>query len=232
MLSALNNPIYHALTTVDQLKNIGSKEVAFFDVEMAPFIGLPDWKPQQQRKLLKHAPMERSWFLLIKDEVKFIDDFTVSLTLPLYQCVCTALQKPASPKKLIELVPLNESHIDQMIVLTTLTKPGPFRKRTIEFGNYHGIFEDGKLVAMGGERLHLDGLTEISAICTHPDFQGRGYGAEIVHFLAANIMSRGLTPFLHSTANNTKALDVYKRIGFEVRARIEFYVFKAAGSKQ
>lgn len=196
------------------------------DIEMSPFIGMSEWTPLKQRKLLDQAPPDRTWFLLIEEEVEFIKELTVSLTIPLYQFVCTSLKRPSPPKQKIELVPLNESHIEEMIALTTLTKPGPFRKRTIEFGNYHGIFEEGQLVAMGGERLHLDGLTEISAICTHPDFQGRGYGAQIVYFLAADIMNRGLTPFLHARADNIKALDVYKRIGFEVSRKIEFYGFK------
>jgi predicted GNAT family acetyltransferase len=226
MFSSLSNPIYNALVTADQSRNIGSSEIAFMDIEMSPFIGMGDWNPKSQRKLLAQAPPERTWFLLIEKEVKFIDQLVVSLTLPLCQCICTSLQKPAPPKTEIQLVPLNSSHIDEMIALTTLTKPGPFRKRTIEFGNYHGIFEEGRLVAMGGERLHLDGLTEISAICTHPDSQGRGYGAQIVHFLANDIMNRGLTPFLHARADNAKALDVYKRIGFEMSRKIEFYVFK------
>lgn len=227
MLSVLSNPIYNALITADRSRNIGSAEIAFLDVEMSPFIGMRDWSPIQQQKIQTQVPPGRTWFLLIEEEVEFISELSVSLTLPLFQCICTSLKKPSPPKKTIELVPLNESHIDEMIALTTLTKPGPFRKRTIEFGNYHGIFEAGQLVAMGGERLHLEGLTEISAICTHPEFQGRGYGAQIVHFLAADIMNRGLTPFLHARADNDKALDVYKRIGFEIRSRIAFYVFKA-----
>ena len=229
MYSSLANPIYNALTTADKSRNIGSEEIAFMDIEMSPFIGMRSWSTIQQQKLLDPALPKRTWFLLIEKEVDFIENLQVSLTLPLFQCVCTSLKAPLPAKKKIDLVPLNESHIDEMIALTTLTKPGPFRKRTIEFGNYHGIFEEGQLVAMGGERLHLDGLTEISAICTHPDFQGRGYGAQIVHFLAADIMKRGLTPFLHARADNTKAMDVYKRIGFEISRRIEFYVFRADG---
>jgi predicted GNAT family acetyltransferase len=113
-----------------------------------------------------------------------------------------------------------------MIALTALTKPGPFRKRTIEFGNYHGIFENGKLVAMGGERLHIDGYSEVSAICTHPDHQGKGHGAKIVQYLTADIHRKGQIPFLHARADNIKAMDVYKRQGYEVRAPIEFYIFK------
>jgi len=226
MFSLLDNPIYHALHSADQSKNIGTDEVCYFDIEIAPFIGMRHWEASNQNKLLEIAPAERTWFLLIKEPVEFIDQLQVSLHLPLYQCICTSIKTSYQKNSSINLVRLNESHVDEMIALTALTKPGPFRKRTIEFGNYHGIFEEGKLVAMGGERLHLDGLSEVSAICTHPSAQGKGYGAHIVHFLANDILERGLTPFLHSKTDNAAAMKVYRNIGFEVREEVEFYMFR------
>ncbi|HVG42779.1 MAG TPA: GNAT family N-acetyltransferase, partial [Chitinophagaceae bacterium] len=68
-------------------------------------------------------------------------------------------------------------HVEQMMQLATLTKPGPFGPHTIDFGYYYGIFEEGKLVAMTGQRLHVAHFTEISAVCTHPDHLGKGYAA-------------------------------------------------------
>ncbi|MBL0358350.1 MAG: GNAT family N-acetyltransferase [Chitinophagaceae bacterium] len=76
---------------------------------------------------------------------------------------------------------------------------------------------------MGGERLHLQGLTEISAICSHPDYQGKGYGAKITQFLAKLVMKKGETPFLHARVDNIKAMDGYKRLGFETAETILYF---------
>jgi GNAT superfamily N-acetyltransferase len=226
MTSALDNPIWSALTTADIDKNIGTKDFAFLDADIAPFIAMSSWDELSQKKLLAHAPENRSWFLLIAEEVSFIEGFELVSTIPLYQLTCLKLITVQNEATDLEIVPLSTINIDEMVALTELTKPGPFRTRTIEFGNYHGIFKDGKLAAMGGERLHLDGYTEVSAICTHPNYQGKGYAAKITSFLTASVIAKGQTAFLHARTDNTKALDVYKRLGYEIRSIIQFYIIK------
>ena len=226
MASDLDNPIWNALNSRDSDKNIGSKDFAFFDAEIAPFIGMPSWDEKSQKKFFENVPSNRSWFLLMVDEINFIDEIEIALSIPLYQFICPKLENSPACKKDMEIVALNENNIDEMIALTHLTKPGPFTKRTIEFGNYHGIFEDEKLVAMVGERLHIDGYTEISAICTHPDYRGLGFGAKMTHYLAASVFQKGQIPFLHVRADNSRAQDVYKRLGFEIRSKIQFYIIR------
>jgi ribosomal protein S18 acetylase RimI-like enzyme len=226
VMSVLDNPAWHALTSTDADKNIGSGEIAFMDLDMAPFIGMPKWDEVSQRRLMEFGPQDRTWFLLYGSEVKFLDIWEIVFTIPLHQFTCTRISKPPVCRKDVEIVPLNNEHVAEMIVLTERTKPGPFRNRTIGFGNYHGIFEGGKLVAMGGERLHIGNYTEISAICTDPDHRGNGYGAKITHFLADAVLRKGQTPFLHARYDNTGAMDVYKRQGFEFRKEIAFYIFR------
>jgi predicted GNAT family acetyltransferase len=98
--------------------------------------------------------------------------------------------------------------------------PGPFLPQTIQMGSYFGIrASDGRLVAMAGERLQSSAFAEISAVCTHPDFRGRGCARDLVTFLAAQILAAGKTPFLHvKSENGAKA--VYHTIGFRLRAAI------------
>ncbi|MDE3143140.1 MAG: GNAT family N-acetyltransferase [Bacteroidota bacterium] len=226
MASVLDNPIWNALCSVDSDKNIGTNDLSFLDADVAPFIGMQHWDEESQKKILDNAPSKRSWFLLIADEVNFIDELEITFTIPLYQFVCNKLNNVTDYKNDITITSLNSSHVDDMLALTALTKPGPFMKRTIEFGNYHGIFEGDKLVAMGGERLHLDRFTEISAICTHPDFRGHGYGAAITHHLAQSVIQKGQIPFLHARVDNIKAIDIYERLGFEIRSTIQFYIIR------
>ncbi|MDF2157247.1 GNAT family N-acetyltransferase [Algoriphagus sp. CAU 1675] len=226
MNSPLDNPIWNALNTSEIDKNIGTDKIAFFDPEIAPFIGLAKWDEAHQQHLLECGPENRNWFLLIAERVDFLDKFEIGFTTPTFQLTCQPSDFKQVKSEEIEIQALNPSHVDEMIELTALTKPGPFTKRTIEFGNYHGIFEGGKLVAMGGERMHLDEFTEVSAICTHPDYLGKGYGAHIVSHLTESILQKGKIPFLHARQTNLRAINVYKRIGYEIRSEIIFYMFR------
>lgn len=109
---------------------------------------------------------------------------------------------------------LGPSHIEPMLALAALTRPGPFGPRTPELGQYLGVFEDGQLVAMAGERLQAGTLREISGVCTEPAFQGRGLARALVAELVRRQLARGQTPVLHVMSANTGARDLYRRMGF------------------
>jgi ribosomal protein S18 acetylase RimI-like enzyme len=112
---------------------------------------------------------------------------------------------------------LGREDVEEMLVLTELTKPGPFSRRTIEFGQYFGIRHEGRLVAMAGERLRVPGFTEVSAVCTHPEFTGRGYARAVMAKVMQGIVGRGECPFLHAAEENARAIGVYEELGFRVR---------------
>jgi GNAT superfamily N-acetyltransferase len=118
-----------------------------------------------------------------------------------------------------EALPLGPEHVDQAVALAELTKPGPFGPRTIELGEYFGCFEGDRLVAMAGDRLHARKddlvLREISGVCTHPDFQGKGLAKRLMLKLIRRQMQRGETPCLHVASGNTGAHGLYLRMGFK-----------------
>jgi predicted GNAT family acetyltransferase len=107
-----------------------------------------------------------------------------------------------------------------------MTRPGPFYERTIDFGNYIGIFEQEKLVAMAGERMKLKGYTEVSAICTHPDHLGKGYASMLFSQASARIVQEGSKPFLHVKKDNDTAIRIYEKFGYKIRSEMFFTVFK------
>ncbi|WP_246121491.1 GNAT family N-acetyltransferase [Actinoallomurus bryophytorum] len=113
-----------------------------------------------------------------------------------------------------EAVRLTQADVPEMLALAESAKPGPFLPRTIEMGTYLGIRIGGRLIAMAGERLHLPGWTEISGVCTDADWRGRGLGTRLVLAVAAGILERGETPFLHVLASNTNAVQLYESLGF------------------
>jgi len=126
-----------------------------------------------------------------------------------------------------EVVPLGADHADAMADLVARTEPGPWAPRTWELGGYRGILVDGALVAMAGERMHADGFTEISAVCTDPAHRGRGLANRVVRAVAAGIAARGDIPFLHVAGTNAGAFALYERLGFRVRRPIDFVVATA-----
>ncbi len=125
-----------------------------------------------------------------------------------------------------DFVALTESDVPEMIALTELTKPGPFNRRTREMGDYFGMRRDGKLIAMAGERLRVPGYTEISAVCTHPDYLGRGYAASLITVITGRILGRGERPFLHVRPENTRAVGLYERLGFRKRLLLQYVILR------
>jgi predicted GNAT family acetyltransferase len=130
--------------------------------------------------------------------------------------ICDASLAPPS----VVLLPLGTTDVPEMLELTAATEPGPFLTQTIQMGSYFGIrASDGRLVAMAGERLQSIALGEISAVCTHPEFRGRGYARDLTTFLAAQILAAGKTPFLHVKSENGAKV-VYEKVGFRLRTAI------------
>jgi GNAT superfamily N-acetyltransferase len=113
-----------------------------------------------------------------------------------------------------DAIPLSTEHAAQAVELATLTNPGPFGLRTIEIGEYFGYFEDSRLVAMAGERMAAGSLREVSGICTHPHFRGRGLARRLTSKLIRRQMQRGETPFLHVMSANAGARALYEQMGF------------------
>jgi ribosomal protein S18 acetylase RimI-like enzyme len=228
MNEVLDNPVYRALISGDQNLSLGTEKVKYFDNNVSPFAGfedgydngfgdLHDLLPDGRNILYatpEHITEPKGWQLLQKIEgLQFIFDISYN-TIPL----------TFSP------VRLDEQHIEQMMQLAKLTKPGPFGPRTIDFGHYFGIFDKEKLVAMTGQRLHVQQFTEVSAVCTHPGYLGKGYAAALIQHQLHLIRQKEQTPFLHVREDNLRAIELYKRIGFKIRGTMNFYFLKKESS--
>ena len=122
---------------------------------------------------------------------------------------------------------LGPGDVPDILRLVERTKPGPFLSRTIELGSYLGIRRGGELVAMAGERLRPPGWTEISAVCTDPQFRGQGLATRLTLAVSAAIQARGQTPFLHVMATNVTAIRLYESLGFRFRRAAPFVVARA-----
>ena len=143
----------------------------------------------------------------------------------LHQMVQEADVPPSSPpneatpdKTTPEVIELTPADVPEMSAVYTATRPGrTLCPRIQKLGPFLGIREEGKLVAMGGLRLHLPGYREITTVATLPDHEGRGYATAIVRALIERIRSRGDRPFLTVGTGNARAIEIYRRLGFKER---------------
>jgi len=133
-----------------------------------------------------------------------------------------------APMAEFDFIDLTDDDAPQMLALAQLTKPGPFFSRTHQLGDFVGVKIDGRLAAMAGERMKPEGFTEVSGVCVHPDFRGRGYAAALTQVVSARIRARGETAFLHAYAHNTPAITLYERLGYVLRRNVLMMRLSAA----
>ncbi|UWZ83516.1 GNAT family N-acetyltransferase [Occallatibacter riparius] len=122
---------------------------------------------------------------------------------------------------------LTSADAPAMVALAELTEPGPFRLRTIELGNFYGIFDGDRLVSMAGKRMHFPGFIEVSGVCTHPDYRGRGYAGALIRIIIDEIEATGRTPFLHAWEGNP-AQYLYESLGFSLTRTFNLSALAAA----
>ncbi len=223
---ALDNPAWSALTGAHAQFAVGSGDALRYRPEVSPIIALRD----------QHDP--RSWAdlaALVGAGVQ-VTLAGVSAEPPAgwervgafqgVQMVATDRLRSAPDADALRL---GADDALEMLALVRRTEPGPFEPETYRLGTYLGFRVAGELVAMAGERLHADGFTEISAVCTDSRFRGRGYASRLVKAVAHEIRERGDTPFLHASAANTGAIRLYEALGFEHRADRTFLVVRTPG---
>ncbi|MBS0568876.1 MAG: GNAT family N-acetyltransferase [Proteobacteria bacterium] len=215
----LDNPFWSALMSIHRDIALRSGEAARYPREFAPFLGVADAQARVAADLeALVAPGES--VLLLGMAPRVGSGFRLDRLHPLAQMIC------ASPIGMIdgpEIVELGEAHRADVLALTALVYPHYFRERTMDMGRYFGIYREGRLAAMIGERLGTDSARELSAICTHPDFAGRGYARRLTAMLANETLSRGRLPFLHVSYENPRAKRLYERIGFRLHRDVPFW---------
>jgi ribosomal protein S18 acetylase RimI-like enzyme len=219
----LHNPVYHALLTGDKHLSLGADKVKYFDEEVSPFVGFEQDNTNGFDALHQLLPAGRKILYAIPTPINIPAGWELFVHIKGLQFV---YEGGKVSNEFPNIVPLNEIQVEQMIELAQLTKPGPFGKRTIDFGYYHGIFDNDKLVAMTGQRMHVGNYTEISAVCTHPDYTGNGYAFALLQHQVQLIQQQGQQAFLHVREDNQRAIALYERMGFVVSRPMNFYFMK------
>ncbi|MEJ2866859.1 GNAT family N-acetyltransferase [Actinomycetospora sp. OC33-EN08] len=224
--SALDDPLRAALDGPQAALAVRRGDAVRYHPDVAPFLA----PARDAAEWADAAHLARPGGVVViraPGPVDLPPDWTLERDLPGVQMVLPD-DRPVPVAGDPDLVRLGASDVDEMLALVGRTKPGPFARRTHELGTYLGIRDDVLgLVAMAGERMHVPGACEISAVCTDPSARGRGLATRLVLAVAAGIRTRGETPFLHAAADNTTAIRLYAQLGFELRAEPSFVAVRA-----
>ncbi len=194
-----------------------------FDSDVSPFGAIADHNDPQCWRDLAHLIGAGGTIVLTGKEINVPDDWELMGGGTGKQMIGDKVVGKADS----EAVELGLSDVPEMLDLISRTEPGPFMPRTVELGGYVGFRIDSKLVAMAGRRINPPGWIEISAVCTDPNYQGRGLGGRLVNAVAAGIRADGEVPFLHVSESNENAIRLYEKLGFTTRMRSNFKVVKA-----
>lgn len=226
MQHLLDNPIYNALSSAHHSISLGTAAVRYYFPAYASFAGLKDNSASNFEELYQISKPESFFIVFSIKPLEISNQWKLIKQINMFQLVYEHETLPTGDER--ELVDLNETHVEEMIALVQLTEPGPFLEKTIDFGNYTGVFEDGKLASMAGHRFNPTPYTEVSAVCTHPNHLGKGYAYRLLREQIKRILAKNEIPFLHVRDDNEGAIKLYEKLGFKIRTSMIAYVIKKA----
>jgi GNAT superfamily N-acetyltransferase len=220
--SMLDNPVWHALSTVHAGLSESNGRAKRYLPEVSPLAATADLSVEAYRDLAGISRAGQAAGLLVEPSVMALPGLEIIQRLSVNQMVWEGESVSiANPGEVLE-----NKDAPGMLALAQLTKPGPFTLRTIELGTYIGIHKSGKLAAMAGERMRMPGFTEVSAVCTHPDHRSQGYASVLVLAMVTIILQRGDVPFLHVATENGSAIKIYEKLGFRTRRIAQFAIVR------
>jgi GNAT superfamily N-acetyltransferase len=212
----LDNPAWYALTERHSHFAMGTATFKKYNPGIVLFAGFDKKNENAFSQLDEVIAVNESVFLFDKFPA-LPPNYTTEAIVECLQMICTT---PVPATGTEEIILLNESNTDEMFALVSEVFPGYYLPGTNCMGDYFGIFKAGKLVAMAGERLCMDGFTEVSAVVTHPDFTGRKYAQQLMTHLHQKHLNEGVTSFLHTGSGNERARKIYELLGYEKRRLI------------
>lgn len=227
MSHPLDRAVWNALTTrLSPFATADSDTRAVrIDPEVGVFLAAADASPESRARLTELAHRHPGAGLVEAEAGPMVDVLpegrAIARRVALVQMTATELTPGVSS---LAYETLTEADAPAMLALATLTRPGPFRSRTRRLGPFIGVKREGELIAMAGRRLRVDGFTELSGVCTHPDHRGQGLAAALSRAVVGEILASGEAAFLHAFADHEGTIAFYRALGFEVRARMLYTI--------
>ena len=217
----LDNPVWFSLSETHQSFVVDYGSVKFYHPDYCPFGGFE--KGNSIAKSIDKYSAKVDNFFIVGEKPELSNLLKLNKELV---CLQMIVNNPIDIVINDAIVKLTDEYIDALYELINLVQPGYFKKKTALLGNYYGIFKNDKLVAVTGERMQMNDFIEVSAVVTHPNHTGKGYAKQLVVHTVNEIFKQNKIPFLHVIEDNIGAIQLYEKLGFEIRRKISFWNIK------
>lgn len=221
-MELLERPIWASLATAHADLSLGDELARRYAPDINLFASARNGSDAALDRLASLVNPGERIFILQVPEIRVPQNLVALKTAKGVQMVASEPVAADADQK--DVVSLGEADAEEMLALATLTQPGPFLRHTYRMGSFMGIRINGRLAAMAGERFRFPGYTEVSGVCTHPDFRGRGLARRLSRLVATRIAARGNTAFLHAWKSNIAAISLYETLGFRLRCEVNVAV--------
>ena len=214
----LDNPVWYSLSEIHKNLSINYPHIKFYDPEYCHFGSFIEngdvaFQIDEYSKLINN-------FFVVGEKPDFSNRIFLRKEVV---CLQMILEKRIEITPTEKIVNLDEGSSNSLFNLVNEVQPGYFTGKTHLMGDYFGIIKEEKLVAVTGERMKMDDLTEVSAVVTHPSYAGQGYAKQLVAHTSNKVLDENKTPYLHVAETNLNAISLYEKLGFKTRRKISFW---------
>lgn len=218
----LKNPVWYSLKETHKKYAIEFNGVQFYNPEFCTFGSFFD-ETKTRKASNEYLKTSDKFFFVSENQTPIIDETKVFLEKKIDGCQMV-LNKLKNVPITEKIVLLDKTHIDEIYDLIWLVMPGYYKKRTYEMGKYFGIFKNGKLVSITGQRMQTDYFIEVSAVVTHPNYTRKGLAKQLITHTTKEILKENKTPILHTNKGNS-AISLYEKLGYELTRDMNWWLY-------
>ena len=219
----LKNPVWYSLKETHKKFLIEYNNVLFYNPKICNFGAFFD-ESYTKEGLNEYSKLINNFFYVSENQNPIVDETNIYLEKKINGCQMV-LDKLIEPDITEKIIPLTEKHIDEVYNLIWLVMPGFFQKRGFDMGKFFGIFKDGKLVSISGQRMQSDDFIEVSSVVTHPEYTKRGLAKQLIYYTTKDIIKDNKLPILHTNKGNL-AIPLYEKLGYKVTRDMNWWFYK------
>ena len=220
----LDNPVWNSLNEVHKNLSVEYEGIKFYNPDYCPFGGFIESKKTTDG-ITKYAGLIDNFYVVGKRPI-FSNKLTLNKNLVCNQMLLEKAINIQTDEQ-IQIVELKSKYQKRDLYnLVNLVQPGYFKSKTSDLGKYFGIYNNTKLIAVTGERMKMNGFTEISAVVTHSEHTGKGYAKQLIKYTTNQVLNENKIPYLHVAESNVGAIKLYEKLGFATRCKISFWNLK------
>jgi ribosomal protein S18 acetylase RimI-like enzyme len=123
-----------------------------------------------------------------------------------------------------KLLRLDVSHMPLLEELYSYGGGDAFRRRSLEWGVFYGMFDGERLISVAGTHIVSDNerIAALGSVMTHPGYRGQGLATRATSAVCQELLERGVELIgLSVNRSNEAAIRVYENIGF--KRRVPFF---------